>query len=231
MPQTPSPPPVAPSGPVAGLRHIGRVLVLIFIVLGIAAAWHWRALLDPKAVSAYLAGSPLAPVLFLAVQTVASLVFVPRTIFGIVAGLLFGIWWGLFWAAFGSVVGAVAGFLVARYVNSGLINLEGAGFVGPLLERLERGGWRAVAALRLIPIMPHSLANYGLGLTRVPLGPYIFGSLVGQLPMTVAYVELGAAGQRLMLGGEGWIVPTVIGSAALLLSMLIPALAHRRARG
>ena len=41
---------------------------------------------------------------------------------------------------------------------------------------IERGGWRAVALLRLIPIMPHSLANYGLGLTALPLGAYRDGA-------------------------------------------------------
>ena len=98
-----------------------------------------------------------------------------------------------------------------------------------LLQWVERGGWRAVALLRLIPIMPHSIANYALGLTRLSLGDYAFGSLLGQLPMTVAYVDLGAAGERLMLGGASWIEPTLIGLAGLSLSLLIPAIARRRA--
>jgi uncharacterized membrane protein YdjX (TVP38/TMEM64 family) len=231
MPDRQTQRPARPSGPLDAVKRAGRAVVLLLLVLGAAAAWHWRALLDPKGISAVLAGSPLAPLVYLAAQTAASLVFIPRTIFCVVAGLLFGIWWGLLWAALGSVIGAVAGFLLVRYVNSGLIELEAVGLVGPVLERLERGGWRSVAALRLIPIIPHSLANYGLGLTRVQLVPYVFGSLVGQLPMTIAPVEFGAAGQRLMIGSEGWIFPTAIGFAALALSMLIPALVHRRARG
>jgi uncharacterized membrane protein YdjX (TVP38/TMEM64 family) len=84
--------------------------------------------------------------------------------------------------------------------------------------------------LRLIPVMPHSLANYGLGLTQLPLGAYAFGSLVGQLPMTIAYVDLGAGGGRLMLGSAGWLEPTLIGLAALSLSLLIPAYSRWRAR-
>jgi len=95
---------------------------------------------------------------------------------------------------------------------------------------VERGGWRAVALLRLIPIMPHSVANYGLGLTALPLGAYAFGSLIGQLPLTIAYVELGAAGERLMTGGTGWIEPTLIGFAALSLSLLFSAYFGRRSR-
>ena len=84
--------------------------------------------------------------------------------------------------------------------------------------------------LRLIPVIPHSLANYALGLTRVTLGAYALGSLLGQLPLTIAYVDFGAAGGRLMHGGASWVAPTLIGLAALSLSLLIPAVARRRAR-
>ena len=80
-----------------------------------------------------------------------------------------------------------------------------------------------------MPVIPHSLANYALGLTPMRLAPYAFGSLVGQLPMTIACVDLGAAGEELALGRTGWLPPTVIGAAALALSLLIPAPARRRA--
>jgi len=93
----------------------------------------------------------------------------------------------------------------------------------------ERGGWRAVAVLRLIPIVPHSVANYGLGLTRLSLGAYAVGSFLGQLPLTIAYADFGAAGERLMLGGANWVEPTLIGLAGLSLSLLIPAIARRSA--
>ena len=87
-----------------------------------------------------------------------------------------------------------------------------------------------MALLRLIPIIPHSLANFVLGLTRLPLGVYAFGSLIGQLPLTIAYAELGAAGERLLIGSPGWIQPTLIGLAVLSLSLLSPAYLSRRFR-
>jgi uncharacterized membrane protein YdjX (TVP38/TMEM64 family) len=215
--------------PAARLQRVGRIVVLGSIVLGSAAAWHWRAMLHPAALSAAIDRSSVAPVAFLAAHVVASLLFVPRTVLAIAAGLLFGIGWGTVWAALGSVVGAVAGFLVARYLGAGFAFSAAEGRWRFLLQRVERGGWRAVAGLRLIPIIPHSLGNYALGLTRLRLGPYAFGSLVGQLPMTIAYVDFGAAGGRLMLGETGWLAPTVIGLAALALSSLIPFAARRRA--
>lgn len=102
------------------------------------------------------------------------------------------------------------------------------------LGRVERGGWRGVALARLVPVIPHSLTNYALGLTRLRLGAYAFGSLLGQLPLTIAYADLGAAGGRALIGAADWghqvLWPSLIGVAALALSLLIPAVARRRMR-
>jgi uncharacterized membrane protein YdjX (TVP38/TMEM64 family) len=207
-----------------------RALVFVLLALGATAAWHWRAILDPLAITTVIEGYPAAPLAFLGIHIAASLLFVPRTMLAIVAGLLFGMGWGILWAEIGSVAGAAAGFLLARYINSGLVDVERTARIRPVLERVERGGWRAVALLRLIPIMPHSLTNYGLGLTRLSLSAYAFGSLIGQLPMTIAYVDLGAAGGQLILGRAGWLEPSLIGLAALSVSVAIPAYSRWRGR-
>lgn len=211
-----------------GWRRAARLILLVLLAVGMAFAWHWRPALDPVALGTAIAANPAAPLVFLCVHVAASLLFFPRTVLAMAAGLVFGIGWGIVWAAIGSALGAVAGFCVARYVNSGLVAVDQSARLGPILDRIRRGGWRGVALLRLIPVIPHSLANYALGLTSMPLAPYAFGSLVGQLPMTIACVDLGAAGERLALGDAGWVAPSVIGGAALGLSLLIPAIARRR---
>jgi uncharacterized membrane protein YdjX (TVP38/TMEM64 family) len=208
--------------PFRRVRMVGRVLWVTMIAAGLAAAWYERAALDPVAIRNAVAGYPAAPLVFLALQIVASLLFIPRTLLAVAAGLLFGAWWGLFWAALGGTLGAIGGFLVARYINSGWLDLESLPRIGPILLKAERGGWRAVTALRLIPVIPHSLSNYALGLTRIRLGPYALGSFLGQLPMTIAYVDLAAAGGRLAGGHADWRVPIAIGIAALLISIVLP---------
>jgi uncharacterized membrane protein YdjX (TVP38/TMEM64 family) len=205
-----------------------RLMLLAAMAVGTAVAMHGRGLLDPLAIAAIIGRNPAAPLVFLGLHIAGSLLFVPRTVLAVAAGLVFGMGWGLVWGAAGSVLGAVAGFLIARYLNSGIVDLATYSKIAPLLDRIRFGGWRSVAILRLIPIIPHSLVNYALGLTPIRLLPFAFGSLLGQLPMTIACVDLGAAGERLALG-EGWVVPTVIGAAALALSLLIPTAARRRA--
>jgi uncharacterized membrane protein YdjX (TVP38/TMEM64 family) len=215
--------------PLRRLRRAGRVVLPALVLAGAGLAWRERGALDAASIAGDIAQYPAAPLVFLAVHAAASLVFFPRTVLAVAAGALFGAWWGTLWAALGSVLGAVAGFLLARAVNGGLVELESLKRLGPLLLRAERGGWRAVAVLRLVPVIPHSLSNYALGLTRLDLASYALGSLLGQLPMTVACADLGAAGETLAAGRAGWFAPTLIGLAALALSVVLPRLVARKA--
>jgi uncharacterized membrane protein YdjX (TVP38/TMEM64 family) len=211
--------------------HAGRLVALGLLGAGILAAWHWRGVFEPAALTEMTAGGPTAPLVFLALHVAASLLFVPRTLLALGAGLVFGMWWGMLWAALGSLLGAVAGFLLARYFGGGLAERAGWRRAAALLARAESGGWRMVTILRLVPIIPHSLANYALGLTGVRLGAYALGSLLGQLPLTIAYADLGAAGGRALLGGSNWpqavLWPTVIGLSALALSVVFPLVLRR----
>jgi len=217
-----------------GRSRIARLLLLAALAAGMAAAWRWRGLFDPTALTELIATSPLAPLAFLALHVAGSLFFVPRTLLAFGAGIVFGMWWGIVWAALGSVAGGVAGFLVARYIYAGFVARAHPTRLQALFRRAESGGWRMVAVLRLVPIIPHSLTNYALGLTRVRLGEFALGSLLGQLPLTIAYADFGAVGSFTLVSVADWrtqvLLPSLIGLSALSLSLLIPLLARRRMR-
>ncbi|HVM80938.1 MAG TPA: VTT domain-containing protein [Stellaceae bacterium] len=210
------------------LRLAGRVLLAALVLAGVVWVLTHRSALSPGAIKDAIAEAPMAPLIFVLAHLAASIVFVPRTLLSIAAGLLFGVAGGLFWATVGSTVGALGGFLLARYVNSGLIEPETLPRLGPLLVKAEAGGWRSVAMVRLIPMLPHPLTNYGLGLTRLSLGDYTLGTILGQIPMTVAYVEFGAAGNEVLSGGANWVPPTMIGAVVLAISIFLPRLLRRR---
>ena len=193
---------------------------MLLIAAGVALAWALprtrptRRRLPPPS-----RGYRLAPIWFLAAHLVASLIFFPRTVLAVAAGAVFGIAMGTVWATLGSTAGALLGLLLTRYVNSGVVDLESMRRFGPILLWAERGGWRSVAVLRLVPVIPHSLSNYALGLTRVGLGAYVVGTVLGQLPMTIACVAIGSAGAAVAGKGD-WVWPTAIGVVALALSVV-----------
>jgi uncharacterized membrane protein YdjX (TVP38/TMEM64 family) len=216
----------APS--LGNLRRAGQGLVVFCVVAAAVAALRWRHELDPAVLAELMRTHPAAPLVFLALHIVASLTFVPRTMLGFAAGIVFGVWLGLLWAALGGVVGAIVAFAVARYVHAGYFERTRWSRLTALLDRAEGAGWRGVMLTRLVPVLPHSLVNYALGLTRVRVRDFALGTLLGQLPSTIAAVDLGAAGERAMRGAGDWLLPTAVGFAALALTVVIPALLRRR---
>jgi uncharacterized membrane protein YdjX (TVP38/TMEM64 family) len=206
---------------------LARALVLIILLIGVALVLAGRGMMRAQAVTDFVASYPAAPAVYVAVHVAGSLFFVPRTILGIAAGLLFGFWGGLLWASVGGTAGAAVGFLLARYLNAGLIEPESLPRLGPALARAEEGGWRAVAVLRMLPL-PHTPVNYALGLTKLPFGAYFFGSLFGLIPYSIAFVEFGASGSQALDGKASLIEPTFWGLVIILLSALVPRLATLR---
>jgi uncharacterized membrane protein YdjX (TVP38/TMEM64 family) len=200
-----------------------RVVLVLLVAAGIAAAVVYRGAFQPEEIKAQIGDYRFAPLLFVAATGFASLVFVPRTLLALAAGLLFGLWWGTLWVMIGSTISAVLGFLLARIVNGGLFDAGSVPQIAPALKAAEQGGWRIVALIRLLPL-PHSAVNYALGLTRLNLGSYVIGSVLGMLPMTVPYVQLGVTGGS-ALSGHRWVMPLAVAVALLGLSALLPRLA------
>lgn len=208
----------------SSLTRIGPRVAAGGAVLG-GAVWALlsvhRGAIDPAAIRDAIQNDPLAPLIFVALQVVASLLFVPRTILGIAAGLIFGLAWGSFWALIGAEAGAAAGFALVRWIGAGRVSLEDTPKLGPLIERAEAGGWQAVALLRLVPGLPHGIVNTALGLTRISWRDYLIGSFAGMLPMTVAQVDIGAAGGMALAGGRAWFVATLVGALGLAATYLL----------
>jgi uncharacterized membrane protein YdjX (TVP38/TMEM64 family) len=207
-----------------------RGALLAVIVLGVAGSIVLELTTDARMIHDFVDDfGPLVPAVFVVAHVAASLVFVPRSVMAVVASMLFGFWPACLWAIVGSMAGAIAGFVVARYINAGLIVPENLARVGPVLQRAEDGGWRAVALVRLLPVLPHALANYVLGLTRLSLGEYTLGSFIGMLPETYVFVNLAFSGRQAM-GNGTWIEPLLWGLAFLAVSIVVPKLLRRFAR-
>ncbi|HUO91400.1 MAG TPA: VTT domain-containing protein [Rhizomicrobium sp.] len=193
-----------------------RGVALLVLAAGLVLSLVYHQSINPGAIRDSIAAHPVAPVVFIVLQIAASLLFVPRTALGIAAGLLFGFGWGLVWSMAGAIMGAAAGFAFTRWLGAKSI-LERWPQVVPMVERVEKSGWRAVAILRLT-LVPHSVANTALAMTRVSWSDYLFGSALGMLPMTVAQVQIGASGGLVLHGQGNWLLASLLLAGGLLLS-------------
>lgn len=208
----------------------GRALVVAGVLAAIAYVALNRDAMHVEGLTDFIDEHPgLMPAVFVAVHVAASLAFLPRGALALAAGALFGATWGTVWAVVGSMAGALAGFLLARFVNADMLRAERTPMIGGLLRRAETGGWRLVLVARLLPVLPHSLVNYVLGLSRIPARDFVIGSLLGMLPQTVAFVQLGEAGAS-AASGEHFLGSLVWGAGLLLAAAAVPRLVPRRWR-
>jgi uncharacterized membrane protein YdjX (TVP38/TMEM64 family) len=134
------------------------------------------------------------PAAFIAGYIVACVAFVPGAVLTLAAGVLFGLTRGVLYVFIASTLGSAAAFLVSRYLARAEIErrLAGNARFAAIDQAIAREGLKIVLLLRLSPVFPFNLLNYGLGLTQVRFVDYVIAS-IGTLPGTVLYVYYGTA--------------------------------------
>lgn len=170
-------------------------LVALIVAVALAGALAWLVLggdIDTVRETVEAAG-PWAPLAYLALHVVLTLVPVPKNLFAGIAGALFGLGAGTVLSWVGSVLAAAVGFAVARRLGREAV----ASLTGPRIDRaediLEAQGLAAVVLARLTPFLPFTVVNLGAGVSPVSWRDYLVGTALGVVPGTVAYVALGAS--------------------------------------
>jgi uncharacterized membrane protein YdjX (TVP38/TMEM64 family) len=149
---------------------------------------------------------PWGPIVFIAGYTVATIALVPGSALTLAAGAIFGLTRGVIYTFIGATLGASVAFLISRYVARSAVERRLAD--SPHFAAIDRAiatyGRRIVFLLRLSPVFPFNLLNYGLGLTKVRFVDYAAAS-VGMLPGTLLYVYYGKVAGDLaaLIGGAG----------------------------
>jgi uncharacterized membrane protein YdjX (TVP38/TMEM64 family) len=213
----------------------GTIMRLSFaLALVAAAAWMLthRELFDVGAIEPAIRSLGIwAPVGFVLVYAVGTVLFFSGAILSLAGGALFGPVWGTLWNLLGATLGSTAAFLLARSIAAEWVTRR----LGDRLRRLVDGvtaeGWRFVALMRLVPLVPFNLLNYALGLTGISLRAYVLTSALCMLPGAIAYTWLGYAGRSAAAGDAAALRYGLLGLGVLAMIALLPRLFRRlRAR-
>lgn len=222
------------------LRRHWRLVA--FVLLLVAAGVGYRAsglkeLLAPGALELFRArilalGLPGA-LAFTAAYIIIVTFGLPNLPFQLAAGAVYGTWraFGLMYA--GVNLGALTAFFLARTMGRASVEeLLGARLQG-LNSTIEKGGFRFLLTLRLIPLMPFNAINYASGLSRLKIRDYLAANVLGMFPLTLLHVMFGdAAGSLDLSNPRSWLDPKVIislgGALTALAIAVIYHLRHRR---
>jgi uncharacterized membrane protein YdjX (TVP38/TMEM64 family)/rhodanese-related sulfurtransferase len=208
-----------------------RFAVIAALLAGIALAAIYREQVSGAELQSWIRDAGVAaPLIFMALYAVATVLFLPGSILTIAGGALFGPVWGTFYSLTGATLGATLAFLVARYLASAWVARKAGGRVKQLIEGVEAEGWRFIAFVRLVPLFPFNFLNYALGLTRIRLSHFIVASYICMLPGAIAFTYLGYAGREAAAGSEGSIQKGLLALGLLALIVFLPRLIRRMRR-
>ena len=189
---TPTPTPTTTTPTTTHRNTIIRVMVVIAVVAALVLAGRQLTTQLPRLTAAVDGLGVWGPVAFIGAYALACIAFVPASLLTLAAGALFGVVRGTIFVLIGATLGAFGAFLIARYVARDWVAARVAR--DPRFAAIDAAiaeqGRKVVFLLRLSPVIPFTVLNYALGLTKVRLADFLIAS-AGMVPGTVLYVYSG----------------------------------------
>lgn len=136
-----------------------------------------------------------APLLYMVAYGFTSIILFPAALLSTASGAVWGPYLGTFYTVIGATISSSIPFFFAR--------LLGRRFVGKMLNKANKmdicdrfvgkNGFVAVFIMRLIPIFPWDVVNYGSGLCGIRFRDYLLATLIGIIPGSFTYNLIGSS--------------------------------------
>lgn len=205
--------------------------MLLLLVAAVAALWftplrgyftrdHVRSAVEQ------FRGAWYGPIVFILAYAIGCVFAIPATVFVVSAGFIWGWLLGGTYSMIGGVLGATASFLVGRYLGDGLLHRFGR--VGQrVAKQVDHAGFKSLLILRLIPIFPFAVLNYGAGVAGVRFVDYVFATALGLAPSNFVFAYCADA----LFNGtmsEGDALKRLFTVAALMLTIVLVPMALKK---
>jgi len=147
---------------------------------------HWLQLIHQGGVFA-------AGVGFVLLIVVNFIPVLPIPLIAATVGAVFDFWPALLIAWGGATAGAILKFWIERTFlqKQALRLLSHFAMTEVILNFLEKNGFLAVLATRLIPVFPSSIVNLAGAVARIPTRTFVWATVIGKLPTMMAFTLAG----------------------------------------
>lgn len=164
----------------------------------------------------------LAVVVFFLVYTAITALSLPvAVVLTLLGGALFDLVLGTSVVLLAATAGATIAFLSSRFLLRDWVQAK----LGSRLETFNRGietdGAFYLFSLRLVPLFPFWLINLAMGLTPIRTWTFFWVSLIGMLPGTLLYINVGKRLAELTDAKDLVSLPFVISLALLGIAPLV----------
>lgn len=171
--------------------------VLLIIIIGVVAGFYFLVNL-PNRISidnlqAFIHSKGIwGPIVFFLLYAVTSIIIFPGALLSTTSGAIWGPFVGTLYTVCAATISSVIPFLIARYLGRSFITKLVRGSKIEVCDRfLTQKGFLSIVLLRLIPIFPWDVINYGAGLCSFSFHHYVFATLIGIIPGSLTYNLIG----------------------------------------
>lgn len=173
-------------------KHLKILLVLVLILGSFLLVDRFPLAVLRQEVSRF---GPWAPLAYLFLFLVLPAFFFPVPVLVMVAGIVFGLFWGTVYTVIGAFFNAFFMYYLGRFIGREQMDQLREKLPLGLSKKLASKNQKPLTAiffiLRLIPLVSYNLINYVAGLTNIRLPNYLITTMIGILPGTVAFINLG----------------------------------------
>lgn len=170
---------------------------------------------------------PMAPILFIPISAILTVLLVPGPLLAAASGLLFGVAVGTPVSIASATLGAVLAFSLSRWWAHDAVEHLAGHRLEAIRQWIGRRGFLSIFYARLAPGVPYNLVNYAAGMTPVALATFALATLIGCSPRAFAYTALGGSLDNL---DRPEAIAAVIVLVVMSLVGLIPLIRERRRR-
>ncbi|MEO0793554.1 MAG: VTT domain-containing protein [Verrucomicrobiota bacterium] len=172
---------------------VKRVLIGIAVIIALLVVGDQIAPHIPAAEKWIQDQGVLAPVIYILLVCLLTLLCFPMDVLFVAAGMIFGLWWGTLYLTIATTVSQMIVFLVSRYllrhrVENWLVDNQKMRILN---RAIEHKGAQLLFLIRMAPI-PASPVSYLMGVSSMRFGKFVLAS-TGLLPVAFASMYFGHA--------------------------------------
>jgi len=132
------------------------------------------------------------PLVYGLLYVVLTVVFFPASLLTVSGGIIFGTLMGMIYTIIAATIAATVAFYIARYFGKEFAEKLIKGRMEKVDKKLEKGGFQAVAVLRLLYI-PYIPLSYAAGLSKVKTRDFVLATFLTNIPGSFAFSYLGGS--------------------------------------
>ena len=201
-------------------KSIKAVILAIILALLIICAWYFQQNMQ-LLISSIKDLGMFAPFLFVTLYILATVLLLPTMVLTFAGGAIFGPFLGTIFNMLGATLGACAAFIISRYLAFNWFSQRRNDHLNHIINGVDERGWQFVAFLRVFPIIPFNLVNYGMGITNISFRVYALTTLIFLLPPEIIYTYCGYTGVALISNPDIYYKNTGIVILAILVLLLL----------